>query len=168
MQRARASEGGSAPASLLSAPAPVAGLAKLHLFRDRCGGMILGFGLCFVCVVVTLCVYDLGLIRRRWIIVGMFRYACNWDRNRIIVVVGIGCVIGWPNGVDDVLCVVGALIDIRLVGIFMLEIQLGSVICDLYAYLHDCVLVVCLCVCMIFRWDSYASHLMVIIGDRHV
>ena len=40
----------------------------------------------------------------------------------------------------------------------MLEIQLGSVICDLYAYLHACVLVgmfVCLCVGMIFRWDSY-------------
>ena len=28
-----------------------------------------------------------------------------------------------------------------LTRIFMLEIQLGSVICDLYAYLHDCVLV---------------------------
>ena len=40
----------------------------------------------------------------------------------------------------------------------MLEIQLGSVICDLYAYLHDCVLLCVVCVfgaCMIFRWDSY-------------
>ena len=51
----------------------------------------------------------------------------------------------------DVLCVVGALIDIRLVGIFMLEIQLGSVICELYAYLHACVLVG-MFVC--FRHDS--------------
>ena len=45
-----------------------------------------------------------------------------------------------------------------LIRIFMLEIQLGSVICDLYAYLHVGVLVcvfVWLCVCMIFRWDSY-------------
>ena len=49
----------------------------------------------------------------------------------------------------------GLCLTLDLFRIFMLEFHLGSVICDLYAYLHDCVVVVLLCVCIIFRWDSY-------------
>ena len=57
----------------------------------------------------------------------------------------------------------------------MLEFLLGFVICELYVYLYACCMFVCcvfICVCVslyeFLRWDSYASHLMVIIGDRHV